>query len=330
MKSQLLVMDSPDASSGHAYEWTFDPANPTAHATFGAMRDHQLVPVGTFANLRSWNPRVRRGQGPAVTQDSVVFRPAHENYWSFMLDDDNCYCHTSIEYGKQTCTGSSSTRFGVEVMDRGCTQSASLEKSIFMFYRNNSEVSNHRFGVGWEKFWHFTRSQPQVSDMLGMAYGECYMSARTSAGVRYTPAVCPGRMPRGLNMNQVELLAVDSMGDAYRWRFSSGTQASVRAFNSFTQGSEGRWTGGRSWNPVQQWGGRSGAVQDAWAYRMACGVKSFALDDDNCYCQTSLEAGKSMCVSNCNNNYGVDRLRDNGCQQPRNDAYSMSLYFRVV
>lgn len=330
-KSQLLVMDSADASSGHAYEWTFDPANPVAHSAFGVMRDHQLVPHSAVENQAQWPPRVRRGVGPSEAQDSVMFRPGTGGYWSFMIDDDNCYCHTSIEYGQQACNNNDYNRFGVEVMDRSCSESSSMQKSIFMFYRNNSQAPNHRFGTGWEKFWHFTRQQAQVNDMLGMAYGECYMSATRGDGTRYTPAVCPGKMPSGLNINQVEMLAVDSTGDAYRWRFNQNIASSFRAFNSFTRGVEGRWIGGASWNPVQQWGsGRASEAQDAWAYRDACGVKSFALDDDTCYCRTSLEAGKAMCGTGCNNNYGVDRLRDRGCQQPRNNAFNLALYFRVV
>lgn len=262
-----------------------------------------------------------------------MFREASGGFWSLMLDDDGCYCHTSIEYGRQTCGPNNYNRFGVEVMDRTCTESAGLQKSIYMFYRNIS-VSTSSFGRGWQKFFHFSGGSSPVRDMLGMEYGSCRRSARTRFGVRYTPAVCPQRMPNNLAAveNNVELLAIDSRGTALKWRFRANCNTANRAFRSFTQGTRGRWAHGCAWNPIQVIGGRSPQTQDSWTYRDQCGTVGFSLDDDNCYCHTTLELGRRFCGTGCSGNYGMDWLRDTGCNFVQNSMTNryLALYFRVV
>ena len=43
--------------------------------------------------------------------------------WSFMLDDDNCYCQTTLEIGHDMCGSSVTSRFGVDLSDPGCGRS---------------------------------------------------------------------------------------------------------------------------------------------------------------------------------------------------------------
>ena len=52
------------------------------------------------------------------------------------------------------------------------------------------------------------------------------------------------------------------------------------------------------WNSVQE------ANTDCFAYDESWGVKSFLLDDDMCYCNSALEAGKIMCGANGENEWG--------------------------
>lgn len=332
-KSELLVMDTATGQTGNVYKWLFDPRNEVSHAVFSVMRDSQEYPHNTLVHSVNWNPTVLRGSGPTQSQDSVQFRRTSNGVWSFMLDDDNCYCHTTLEYGRQTCNNNDYNRYGVELMDRSCVESSSLSKSLFFFYRNTSGTRTHPLGAGWNKFWHFAPGYNQVSDMLGMAYNECILGATTSDGVRYTRGVCPGRMPLGLNIDRTEMLAIDNAGTAYRWRFRSNCNTAVRVFNAFTIGgvqTYGRWDHGCRWDPIQVIGGRSSYAQDSFSYREACGVASFALDDDTCYCQTTFEAGKSLCGSGCNGNYGVDFLNDRGCSQVRNSNAHLRFYFRTI
>eukprot|EP00041_Stephanoeca_diplocostata_P038091 m.1476627 g.1476627 ORF g.1476627 m.1476627 type:complete len:779 (-) comp25157_c0_seq38:6290-8626(-) len=335
--AELLVSDTEDGLSGNVYRWTFDPLIPASHLTFAAMRDHQATPSGSNSAAtrnrgRSWNPQVLLGDATTQSTDSVQFRVAH-GVWSFALDDDNCYCHTVIELGGRMCGSSDSSQGnstgGVEVFDNQCTHSSSWNNSIFLFYRNTSSTPTHRFGTGWNSFWHFLPFDTPVADMLGLAYDECKFSA-TASGVRYTPAVCPGRMPLGLNENLVQLLAIDWAGNAYRWQFSASCNTAHRAYLSFTARVRGRWAHGCTWNPAVLSGTGPTAAQDSWAYESECGVGSFTLDDDNCYCLTSLEAGKRMCGSSCTSAYGVDALYDSYCNFVSNSANSLTLYYREV
>ena len=69
---------------------------------------------------------------------------------------------------------------------------------------------------------------------------------------------------------------------------------------------------------------------DSFQYRFESGIKSFALDDDNCYCQTTLEMGYAMC--GCTDGagtglLGVDSLNGDGCSAP-SSGNALVLYFR--
>ncbi len=63
-------------------------------------------------------------------------------------------------------------------------------------------------------------------------------------------------------------------------------------------------------------------------------MTGFILDDDNCDCQTTLNAGAPMCYATWNSSYGdgimefgVDSLNDKGCSTPEPER-SLKLYFR--
>lgn len=73
-------------------------------------------------------------------------------------------------------------------------------------------------------------------------------------------------------------------------------------------------------------------VLDSFMYREQNGVKSILLDDNNCYCLSSMSMGCGMCRTSgpSNGNVpGVDALYDSGCNAPR-PVIGLTLYFRVT
>ena len=69
---------------------------------------------------------------------------------------------------------------------------------------------------------------------------------------------------------------------------------------------------------------------------MENGVASFMLDDDNCDCYTTLNAGHAMCYGGFNaaygtlNMYGVGRLNETGCDTSNgpSETNDLFLYYR--
>ena len=73
--------------------------------------------------------------------------------------------------------------------------------------------------------------------------------------------------------------------------------------------------------------------QDSWMYREENGTVSFILDDDNCDCYSTLNAGHAMCHDGYDPQwngvlgvYGVGLLNENGCVGP-SAANSMFLLY---
>lgn len=332
-QAQLLVMDKEDGS-GNVYRWNFDPSNPVSHATFAAMRDHQIIPWNAVKDQRSWNPTVLNGRvGTTYTADSVMFRP-QRGVWSFILDDDNCYCHTKLELGHYLCGRSDNGKgkFGFEMYDDQCSETSTLSNSIFMYYRIIRTNSINGAGVGWNMFWNFVPGQAKERDMLDLKYGDCRLSKTDGKGVKYTPANCMQKMPTDMDISFTEMLAIDWSNNVYYWKFNNNVPTSRVMFNSLTRGITGRFAHQGSFNPVTLRGSSPRAAQDSWTYRDACGTKSFSLDDDNCYCYTSIEVGSRLCGSGCTTNYGVDRLYDSYCNYVSNSAgragRGLTMYFR--
>ena len=67
-------------------------------------------------------------------------------------------------------------------------------------------------------------------------------------------------------------------------------------------------------------------------YRTEHGVKSFILDDDNCDCYTTLNAGHAMCYAGFSANYGTEHeygvglLNENGCSPSNGPSSDNSLF----
>ena len=79
-------------------------------------------------------------------------------------------------------------KFGFEMYDDQCTESATLSNSMFMYYRKIQTNTINGAGVGWNMFWNFVPGQQKERDMLGLKYGDCRLSKTDGKGVKYTPA----------------------------------------------------------------------------------------------------------------------------------------------
>ena len=72
--------------------------------------------------------------------------------------------------------------------------------------------------------------------------------------------------------------------------------------------------------------------QDSFMYRVEHGVVSYMLDDDNCDCYSTLNAGHAMCHGGFNsiygmeNVYGVGLLNEEGCYRNSGPSGTNSLY----
>ena len=79
--------------------------------------------------------QVLLGKKSSYNQDSVQFYKAN-GVWTFQLDDDGCYCQTTLEMGKDLCGNGIQNRFGVDLQDTGCGR-VSTKKSLFIYVRMN-------------------------------------------------------------------------------------------------------------------------------------------------------------------------------------------------
>ena len=67
--TELLAIDS----EGTVYQWKFDSKNPTAHAVWQALHDHQETASGKIVHNQAWDPTTLEGKKPKATQDSFMY-----------------------------------------------------------------------------------------------------------------------------------------------------------------------------------------------------------------------------------------------------------------
>ena len=183
----------------------------------------------------------------------------------------------------------------------------------------------------WQRFWWWTPGQTwpaNVKDVLKDAFGLC----------KQNNPYCFQRLPSWAEEDATELLAVDSDGTVYQWKFDSKnpTAHSVwQAFHDHQETPHGKIMNKQAWDPLVVEGNEVKATQDSFMYREQNGVKSLLLDDDNCDCLSTLSMGHGMCNAGHSTSYskpnvfGVDKLYDPGCRGP-SPSYGLSLYFRAA
>jgi hypothetical protein len=183
-------------------------------------------------------------------------------------------------------------------------------------------------GGGWTRFWWYSASagMSTSADMLGGSFGSCATHATT----------CFSKLPTVLTQTGTKLLARDGNGNVFRWTFDASNTTSNAVWRAFHDGLEtlsAVQRNGNVWNPTVIAGSFHGTAQDSFMYRTQNGVRSFLLDDDNCDCKTTLQAGHGMCESShqtqysANGVYGVDILNDDSCRGPL-PGNSLEIYFK--
>jgi len=338
-ETELLAVDS----TGNQLLWRFDSTNPTAHAAWQAFAEGIETPAGAVVHAQDWNPTALAGTWNGYGQDSWQYREQN-GVKSFILDDDNCDCLTTLSAGHGLCGESHSTsygpanEYGVDLLnDPGCN-GPSPTNGLNLYVRSttipscdiSTERCNNAISSGWWRsfWWYVDRTEFPMSetDVIAYDYGTCDVSSD----------YCFGRIPSYMVEDETSLLAIDSAGNHLMWDFDSSNPTAHAVWQAFASGIEtaaGSITHSQTWNPTTLAGTWNGNTQDSWQYRVQNGVKSFLLDDDNCDCLSTLSAGHGMCGSGHStsygpaNEYGVDLLHDPGCNGP-SPSNGLSLFIR--
>ena len=328
--TDLLAIDS----EGTVCQWKFDSKNPTAHAVWQAFHDHQETANAKIVNNKAWDPVTLEGNKPKATQDSFMYRDQN-GVKSFLLDDDNCDCLSTLSMGHGMCLAGHSTKYskvnvsGVDKLyDPGC-RGPSPTYGLSLYFRTAKKLTLNDFGGGWRAFWWYEKGTAwpsKATDVLGSVYGFC----------KEFDVFCFQRLPSWLKENDTELLAVDSLGTVYKWAFNPKNKVSHAvwlAFHDHQQTPHKAVLDLSPWNPVALSGTAPSRPQDSFMYREQNGVKSLLLDDDNCDCLSSLNLGHGMCLAGHStrfskvNVFGVDALYDSACHGPV-PTTGLTLYYR--
>ncbi|XP_046861704.1 uncharacterized protein LOC124454990 [Xenia sp. Carnegie-2017] len=322
-KTELLAMDNAD----NVYLWHFNSTNPTSHAAWRAFHDHTETGVGVVKNSHPWNPKILKGKSNNINQDSFMYR-LQEKTKSILLDDDNCDCLSTLNIGTSMCGGNSGIPKGLGVdklYDPTCGV-PQTSNGLSLYYR--TEMSFVDFGMEWTPFWWWTKDiswNKTEKDVLAYEYGHC----------KKEDSYCFQRLPKWTMEDFTHLLAVDSAGTKYLWKFEAKnptSHAAWLAFHDHKVTMVGKIKNNKAWNPQVMNGLKPKKDQDSFMYREQQGVKSLLLDDDNCDCLSSLSLGHGMCHSGFStsfgpiNRFGVEELYDENCNTPR-PTVGLVLYF---
>lgn len=222
-------------------------------------------------------------------------------------------------------------RFGVDALYDDYCNTPRASVGLALYFARSRPMSLCEHGGNWLAFWWWSAnaiwpSASDENDVIGHVYGSC--SPRNP--------YCFGRLPSWAQEDSTEMLGVDSVGNAYKWKFDSENptaHAAWRAFHDHETTPNAKVLNSKPWNPETLSGTAPGA-QDSFMYREQNGVKSILLDDNNCDCSSSLNIGHGMCRASHDtsfspaNQYGVDTLYDRVCQGPR-PSVGLTLYFRT-
>lgn len=313
------------------YKWQFNSSNPTAMAAWNAFHNHNETAAGAVLNQQPWNPEVLQGKSPIADQDSFTYRDIN-GVKSVLLDDDNCDCLSTIQLGATVCSSKFDPNArGVDLLyDPVCSLPDPHYGLTLYFQIPEKTLTFEGYGLKWAAFWWWPKDgqwPSNVTDVLERGYGQC----------KETDVYCFGRLPSSVEEDRTKLLAVDTEGNVYLWKFSSGNptaHAAWLAFHNHTETPYNRIKNNKAWNPKVLKGTAPKAAQDSFMYRSQSGVKSLLLDDDNCDCLSSLSMGHGMCLAGFRTNYGpanrfgVDALYDNHCNTPR-PSVGLTLYYSI-
>ena len=316
-------------SQMNVYKWTFNSSNPTAGAAWRAFHDHKETASGAVLNKDSWNPVILNGKSPAVDQDSFAYLESN-GIKSVLLDDDNCDCLSTIQLGATVCDSNFNPKArGVDLLYDPVCNLPSPDNGLAIYFKvPDQKLTFEGYGCKWTAFWWWPKDgqwRNDVKDVLEKPFGTC----------KETDVYCFGRLPLDAEEDRTKLLAIDTEGNVYRWKFSSGNptaHAAWKAFHDHAETPHKAILNKKRWNPKVIKGTTPKADQDSFMYRSQAGVKSLLLDDDNCDCLSTISLGHGMCSAGFStsygpvNRFGVDALYDDHCNTPR-PTVGLSLYF---
>jgi cysteine-rich repeat protein len=140
-RAQLMARDG----TGTTYVWDFDPNNPVAHAAWGAFTKGDTTNPQVITGNDVWNPQVIGGAFHGRDQKRFMFRD-EKGVRSFLLDDDECSCFSTLEVGHPLCGASSDPNkvpnlLGVDILNgEGCT-GPNTGRSLELFVRERPSAA---------------------------------------------------------------------------------------------------------------------------------------------------------------------------------------------
>lgn len=233
-------------SAGNVYKWKFDSRNPTSHASWKAFHSHTDTPAGENKNKTAWNPVVLQGKSISINQDSFMYRTQGLTR-SLLLDDDNCDCLSTLNIGGSMCAAGAGTgrNHGVDLLYDPTCGVPKPSNGLRLYYRTEKEMSFTAHGLKWTAFWWWTKDTvwpKNENDALKYRYGHC----------KAEDVYCFQRLPTSALEDFTYLLAVDTAGNEYMWKFSSKNptaHAAWRAFHDHQDTLANTIKENKPWNP---------------------------------------------------------------------------------
>lgn len=222
-KTTILATDS----VGNVYKWTFNSNNPTAHAVWQAFHGHIETAAGIVKDKTPWNPVIVKGKWIGVNQDSFMYRTQGSTK-SLLLDDDNCDCLSTLNIGGSLCgTGSAKEiSYGVDILYDPTCGVPKPSNGLRLYYQTENEMSFTDYGLEWTALWWWTKDATwpiAEKDVLGYEYGHC----------KEYDVYCFQRLPKWAVEDFTHLLAVDTAGNRYMWKFSSSNPTAHAVWLAF-------------------------------------------------------------------------------------------------
>lgn len=102
---------------------------------------------------------------------------------------------------------------------------ATIGLTLYFRQQKQLQLSSHVYGKHWTAFWWWTAGAAwptHENDVLQHDYGTCSMY----------DYYCFQRLPTWATENRTELLAIDSRGTVYRWKFDSTNPTAHAVWNA--------------------------------------------------------------------------------------------------
>lgn len=217
-----------------------------------------------------------------------------------------------------------------EILDNSHSVGDGIYPITYSGYEINVECDMTTDGGGWTRWWWYQTASGTFptgeTDVLGHNFGTFDVSS--DYGFQ--------KLPSTTVKSSTQLLAKDGV-NVFKWDFASTTGTANAVWNAFHNGTTYAYASALNvgtWNPIALKGSFTLAAQDSFMYRQQGDVKGFILDDDNCDCLSTLNAGPNMCNSSWDSRYGngsfaygVDVLNDTTCSSP-DPAKKLFMYYR--